>query len=67
MEVGQSVAKIPGIAKIEYSVEARKLTVHPQPRVTLSPRALWEACERVDKAPVRLEGPNGVFTKKPNS
>jgi hypothetical protein len=37
------------------------------PEAVLSPRGLWEALEKIEKPPTRLEGPSGVFTAKPAS
>jgi hypothetical protein len=39
--------------------------VTPRPQVALSPRALWEAVEHAKKVPVKIEGPHGTFTAKP--
>ena len=64
-KVGGKVAEVPGVAKVEYSVEARTLKVTPKAGATLSPKALWEAVEKGGKDPSKLEGPGGTFTKKP--
>lgn len=64
-KVGGKVAEVPGVGKVEYSVEARTLTVTPKAGATLSPKALWEAVEKGGKEPSKLEGPAGAFTAKP--
>lgn len=65
-KVGGKVAEVPGVAKVEYNVEARTVKVTPKPGTALSPKALWEAVEKANQAPTKLEGPGGVFTAKPN-
>lgn len=64
-KVGGKVTEVPGVAKVEYSVEARILKVTHKPGETPSPKALWEAVEKGGKDPSKLEGPAGTFTKKP--
>ncbi len=65
--IGGKLQEVPGVAKIQYDVEKKLLWVHPQPGKQLSPRALWEAVEKGKDRPIRLHGPNGVFTTKPQS
>lgn len=64
-KLGAKVGEVPGVAKIEYSVETRTLKVTPQSGAAPSPKALWEAVEKGGKDPSKLEGPSGTFTKKP--
>ena len=64
-KVGGKVAEVTGVAKVEYSVEARTLKVTPKPGATLSPKSLWEAVEKGGKDPSKIEGPGGTHTKKP--
>ena len=64
-KVGSKVAEVKGVGKVEYSVEGRYLNVTPKAGETLSPQALWEACVAGGQEPSKLEGPSGVFTKKP--
>ncbi len=66
-KLGGKVGEVPGVAKIEYSVEARTLRVTHKAGVTPSPKALWEAIEKGGKEPTRLDGPTGSFSKKPTS
>lgn len=66
-KLGVKVGEVPGVAKIEYNVEARTLRVMHKAGVTPSPKALWEAVEKGGKDPARLDGPTGTFTKKPTS
>lgn len=64
-KLGGKVAEVPGVGKVEYSVEARTLKVTPKPGAALSPKALWEAVEKGGKDPSKIEGPGGTFTKRP--
>jgi copper chaperone CopZ len=59
--------KVAGVAKVETNVEAKMMFVTPKPQTALSPRALWEAIEKAAQTPVKLEGPQGTFTAKPQS
>lgn len=64
-KVGGKVAEVKGVAKVEYNVQARTVTVTPKPGEALSPKALWEAVVAAGQDPSKLEGPGGVFTTKP--
>ncbi len=55
------------MAAVQANVEAKTATVTRKPQTALSPRALWEAVEKAGKQPMKLEGPNGTFTAKPQS
>lgn len=66
-KVGGKVGEVPGVAKVEYDVQARTLKVTPKSGSTLSPKALWEAVEKGGKDPSKIEGPGGTHTKKPAS
>lgn len=64
-KVGGKVGEVPGVAKVQYDVQARTLKVTPKAGSTLSPKALWEAVEKGGKDPSKIEGPGGTHTKKP--
>lgn len=66
-KVAAQLSQVRGVAAAVPNVEARTITVTPQGQVVLSPRALWEAVEKAEKEPSRLEGPSGTFTAKPQS
>jgi len=57
--------KVPGVAKVETNIEAKMMFVTARPESVLSPRVLWEAVEKAKRTPVKLEGPSGTFTAKP--
>lgn len=64
-QLGGALLKVPGVAKAEYDVKARTIKLTHKPGETPSPKALWEAVEKQDKAPTKLETPAGTHTKKP--
>src|SRR4051812_10233495 len=66
-QMAAQLNKVPGVAKVETNVEAKMMFITPKPQATLSARMLWEAIEKADKTPVKLEGPSGTFTAKPQS
>lgn len=65
--IGGKLQETPGVKGIQYDVAKKLLWVHPQPGTTLSPKTLWEAVERGNDRPVRLQGPSGAFVTKPQS
>lgn len=66
-KVAGQLAAVPGVAAVQPYIEAKKVVVTPRPGQAVSPRALWEAVEKADKTPTRLEGPAGTFSAKPQS
>lgn len=56
-----------GVAKAEADLTAKTVKITPKAAATLSPKALWEAVEKADKTPTKLDGPGGKFTEKPKS
>jgi copper chaperone CopZ len=66
-KVATQLYQVQGVSAVQGNVQAKVLTVIPQPQAVLSPRALWEAVEKAGKHPMRLEGPNREFTAKPQS
>lgn len=66
-KLGTALVKVPGVAKAEYDVKARTVKLTHKAGETPSPKALWEAVEKEDKEPNKLETPGGTYTKKPTS
>lgn len=66
-KVAAKLSAVPGVAKVETDPDNGIARVTPQPKATLSPKALWEAVESAKYKPVRLEGPDGTFTAKPKA
>jgi copper chaperone CopZ len=65
--IGNKLAKVPGVAAVQFDVKSKTLWVTPRPGQSPSPRGLWEAVEQAADLPVRLQGPGGTFTAKPES
>jgi copper chaperone CopZ len=61
------LTEVPGVAKVEADVDAKVVKVTPKPGATPSPRQVWEAVEKAGKTPVKLQGPAGTFTAKPQA
>ncbi len=57
--------EVAGVDKIQVDVEKKLMWVHPKAGAQPSPRGLWEAVEKGADRPLRLQGPYGVFTSKP--
>lgn len=66
-KIATQLTAVTGVAKAEPDVEAKTVKVTPKANVVLSPKTLWEAVEKADKTPTKLEGPNGTFTTKPKA
>ena len=64
-KVAAKLTAVAGVAKAEADVEAKTIKVTPKGGEVVSPKALWEAVEKAEQTPTKLEGPSGVFTKKP--
>ncbi|MBA3312514.1 MAG: heavy-metal-associated domain-containing protein [Planctomycetaceae bacterium] len=56
-----------GIREVRCDLKAKTVTVVPEPKMTLSPKTLWEALDSIGKTPKKLVGPSGTFTEKPKS
>lgn len=64
-KIATTLRAMPGVVDAQVQVEAKALVIIAQPQVVLSPRALWETVERGGEQPLRLSGPSGTFTEKP--
>jgi copper chaperone CopZ len=60
----RELSKVPGVGRIGVDYKTRTLTIQPTD-TPASPRAIWEAAERVQIVPLRLATPEGVYTTKP--
>lgn len=60
----KELSKLPGVGRVSVDYKKRTLLIEPT-NVAPSPRALWEAAERVKVGPVRLATAGGVYTSKP--
>jgi copper chaperone CopZ len=64
-KVARQLGAVPGVGAVSGELETATMFVAHRPGMNPSPRALWEAVEKADHTPMRLEGPAGVFTQKP--
>ena len=60
----KELSKLPGVGRVSVDYKTRTLSIEPT-KVAPSPRAVWEAAERVKIEPIRLATPEGVYTSKP--
>ncbi len=65
-KIARKLYNVSGVVKVQANVAKDYAVVTPQEGAQLSPRALWEAVEQAKFKPVKLQGPAGVFTKKPS-
>lgn len=56
---------VAGVVEVRANLQKNVAFVIPQKEKNVSPKAVWEAVEKAGFTPVRLEGPQGSFTKKP--
>ena len=60
----KELSKLKGVGRVSVDYKTRSLMIEPT-TVALSPRAVWEAAERVKIEPTRMATPEGVYTSKP--
>ena len=66
-KIEKKLKPMDGVASVRCDIQAKTVTVHPKPKVTLSAKTLWEAMAEIGKTPQKLVGPGGTFTEKPKS
>ncbi len=66
-KVVAKLTDVPGVGKIESSVEAKTFTVTAKAGAAPSPKAMWEAVEKGGFDPSKMVGPGGTFTAKPKT
>jgi hypothetical protein len=59
------ISKIPGVGKVVPDHKTRSLTIIPKDNAFPSPKAIWEAAEKVKIEPTRLATAHGVYNAKP--
>jgi copper chaperone CopZ len=64
-KITAKLTAVVGVAATKVDLEAKTVTITPKGQAALSPKALWEASEKAGFKPTKLEGPQGVFTAKP--
>jgi copper chaperone CopZ len=56
---------VQGVQEVRANVKKNSTYVAPRPQTNPSPRKMWEAVEAAGFQPLKLVGPQGVFTAKP--
>ena len=65
-KVAAALEKVSGVSSVKTDTKSGTAVVTPKKGAGLSPRALWDAVEKVGKQPTKLVGPKGTFTSKPS-
>lgn len=66
-KINSGLKPVAGIASVKCDIATKTVTVVPSEQEGISPRALWEAMEKIGKKPVKLVTPAGTFTSKPQA
>ena len=61
----KELSKLPGVGRVSVDYKTRSVMIGPAAQGAISPRAVWEAAERVKIGPTRLATSDGVYTSKP--
>ena len=64
-KITRKLYTVPGVQNVQTHLQKHFAVVTPETGKRVSPRAVWEAIEAIDFTPVKLQGPDGVFTAKP--
>ena len=64
-KIVQKLQQMPQVAGASIDVEHRLVQVSAKPGQILSPRLVWEIVEKGGEQPIKLQGPSGTFTAKP--
>ena len=63
--VTKALAAVEGVESVVIDLKAKTAIVTPKADKKLSPKEMWEAVEKAEYKPMKLEGPDGTFEKKP--
>lgn len=63
--VTKALAAVEGVESVAVDMKAKTATVTPKAGKSPSAKALWEAVEKAEYKPTKLEGPDGKFDSKP--
>jgi copper chaperone CopZ len=66
-KIAAKLYAVPGVVKVHADPKKDLAFVVPQKRRAPSPRAMWEAVEASGFKPIRMSGPGGDFTSKPDA
>lgn len=64
-KIVQKLEQLPETQSASMNVEQKLVKVVAKPGQNLSPRLIWETVEKGGEQPVKLQGPAGTFTSKP--
>ena len=64
-QIGKRLEGFPGISTVSCDITTKTVTITPQAKTTVAPKALWEALDGIGKTPVKMVTPQGTFTSKP--
>lgn len=64
-KIVQKLSELPHVEEATMNVEQRTIFVRCTPAGSVSPRVVWETVERGGEQPIKLQGPMGTFTTKP--
>jgi copper chaperone CopZ len=62
--VTKALTAVEGVESVVIDLKAKTATVTPKADKKPSPKDLWEAVEKAEYKPTKLEGPEGMFEKK---
>ena len=63
--VTKALSAVDGVEAVTVDLKAKTATVTPKGASSPSAKSLWEAVEKAEYKPTKLEGPDGKFDKKP--
>lgn len=66
-KIANKLYAVPSVVSVKTNYQAGIAVVQPSQSKTPSPRAMWEAVEKAGFKPLKLTGPSGVYTSKPNA
>jgi copper chaperone CopZ len=66
-KITKRLDEVEGINDVRCDTKKKTVTVRPKDGFVLDPRRLWEVMDEIGKEPIKLTGPGGTFTSKPNS
>ncbi len=66
-KVTDQLKAVTDVEKAEADMATKTVKVTAKSGKSLSPKKLWEAVEKGEQSPTKLEGPKGTFTEKPKS
>jgi copper chaperone CopZ len=66
-KVAGQLTQVAGVESVQGDLPTATLVVTHKPGMLPSPKAMWEAVEKANHVPTKLEGPAGTFTARPGA